>query len=197
MTNKILISGEGGQGIQAIAKVLISAAFAEKKKVSFLPNFGVEQRGGVSLAFVQIGNAAISFPKFQKADVAVVLSARSIKRIEQYLTPNTLVLFDNSLIEPAQLAHLSVEKMAIPASYMAKQKLTPKVFNMIILGALSAELGYPKIKNLGHEQEKYFAEKIKKEPQLKHFNLLALELGEGVVNNLKKEAKWRKKLTTA
>lgn len=187
MGNKrILIAGEGGQGIQAMAKILIATAFSEGKKVAFLPNFGIEQRGGVSLAFIQISDDAISFPKFQKADIVVVLAPRAINRIESYFEKDTTLLFDNSLIPPESLSHFSVQKVAIPASHIARKQLVPKVFNVIMLGALVSEIGGLSWKKAEAEIEKHFADIIKKEPQLKHFNLRAFEIGEETMKGLKK-----------
>ena len=73
---RILVAGEGGQGVQAIASIIAKVAHGLNKKVVHLPNFGVEQRGGVSLAFIQISDEEISFPKFQDADIAVILAER-------------------------------------------------------------------------------------------------------------------------
>lgn len=183
---RILIAGEGGQGVQAIAAILTRTAFEEKKKVTFLPNFGIEQRGGVSLAFIQISDGEISFPKFQKADILVILAERAIKRVEEYVSEDTVIIFDNSLVNPSKLELLKVEKVAIPASNYAKEKLVPKVFNIIILGALVSEIGGLSWRKAEKEIEKLFAEKIKKEPQLKHFNLRAFEVGEEMMRSLKK-----------
>ncbi|PIU02197.1 ketoisovalerate oxidoreductase, partial [Candidatus Shapirobacteria bacterium CG09_land_8_20_14_0_10_49_15] len=51
---KIIFAGEGGQGVQVIAEILAKAAFWDGQPSLYIPNFGVEQRGGVSLAFVVI-----------------------------------------------------------------------------------------------------------------------------------------------
>jgi 2-oxoglutarate ferredoxin oxidoreductase subunit gamma len=192
--NRIIIAGEGGQGIQVLAKTLVASAFADGQQVSFLPNFGVEQRGGVSLAYVQISDSDISFPKFEKADILVIFAERAIKRVERYLTLNTIVIFDNSLIDAASLAHLKVAKVAIPATMMAQKKLIPRVFNIIMLGALVAEIGDLSPKKVEIEIQKQLADKIKKEPQLKHFNLKAFKSGYEIVAELKKETKWREKI---
>jgi 2-oxoglutarate ferredoxin oxidoreductase subunit gamma len=186
---RILIAGEGGQGIQSMAHILTRAAFSEGKQVTFLPNFGIEQRGGVSLAFIQISDKLISFPKFQSADILVVLTKRAIKRIEKYVIPETILMFDNSLIGEADLAEFHVEKVAIPASYCAKEKLVPKVFNIIMLGALTKEIGSIASRHMEKQIEEFFADKIKEEPQLKHFNLRALELGEDMMKGIKKHGR--------
>ena len=51
---KIVLAGEGGQGVQSVAKILVEAGYEAGKQILYIPNFGVEQRGGVSIAFCQI-----------------------------------------------------------------------------------------------------------------------------------------------
>ena len=53
---KIVLAGEGGQGVQSIAKILVEAGYEAGKQILYIPNFGVEQRGGVSIAFCQIAD---------------------------------------------------------------------------------------------------------------------------------------------
>jgi len=89
---KVLIAGEGGQGIQAIAEILAKAAFLENKKVLYIPNFGVEQRGGVSLAFVVINDRPVVYPKFAKTNILAILSERSWERVKDYIDPQTKVI---------------------------------------------------------------------------------------------------------
>lgn len=173
---RILIAGEGGQGIQTLAHLLSRDAYNQKKRVTYLPNFGVEQRGGVSLAFIQISDDEISFPKFQKADVIVLFAPRAIKRVQPFFKKDSLLIFDNSLISEKALSHLAVDKMALPASRIAKEKLVPKVFNIIILASVIFELGLNPKKSLKLVEE-YFAEKYQKEPELKHFNKKAFLMG--------------------
>ena len=83
--SRVLVAGEGGQGIQSLARIMVDGYHRLGKKVSFLPNFGVEQRGGVSLAFVQISDIEIDFPKFDKADIVVLFASRAVGRISGYL----------------------------------------------------------------------------------------------------------------
>ncbi len=192
--NKILIAGEGGQGIQVIAKILAKVAYKSGYDVTYMPNFGVEQRGGVSLAFTQISNDKISFPKFQKADIVVLLAIRAKKRVERYFDEKTILLFDNSLIKEEEISSLKNTKIAIPATFFAKEKLVPKVFNIIILGALMGEVGGLKEKETIKILSEFFKDKYLKEPQLKHFNHKALEMGMGIIKSIKKEDKWRQKI---
>jgi 2-oxoglutarate ferredoxin oxidoreductase subunit gamma len=100
---KIVIAGEGGQGVQAIGELLAAAADRSGQQALYIPNFGVEQRGGVSIAFVQISGEKIGFPKFQKADLLAVLSPRSVTRTKGYLKPGTIYLYDESALKAPEI----------------------------------------------------------------------------------------------
>lgn len=89
---KILFAGEGGQGVQTAAQVMAKAAFKEKKKVLYIPNFGVEQQGGASIAFLVIDKKPVVYPKFEKADILVILSERIVQRVERYQGAETKVI---------------------------------------------------------------------------------------------------------
>ena len=101
---KIIATGEGGQGVQALADILALAAFRSGRQALYIPNFGIEQRGGVSLAMVQIDDVQIGSPKFLTADLIAALSPRSLERCHRYMGPATLLLYDNSLIESPAVA---------------------------------------------------------------------------------------------
>lgn len=95
---RFLIAGEGGQGIQTAAQVLAKAAFEEGKSVLYIPNFGVEQRGGASIAFLVIDKEPVVYPKFEKADILVILSERIKKRVKRYQSSKTEVISDQNNI---------------------------------------------------------------------------------------------------
>ena len=117
---KILIAGEGGQGVQAMGQILNMAAIDQGLESVYIPNYGVEQRGGVSLAFIQISDSPIPYPKFKIADVLVVMCARAIKRVKDYYDSKTKIINGIGFIEK-------------PSEY----NLSPKTHNILILGILS------------------------------------------------------------
>lgn len=184
MIKRILIAGEGGQGVQTIAKIFATAAHQSGKKVAYMPNFGVEQRGGVSLSYIQVSDEAIVYPKFQDSDVAIILAHRAVPRIAKHINKNTLIIFDNSIIKESELDDFKVEKIALAASFMAKEQLIPRVFNTIILGAIAEELKLTDEKALKKVLLKSLAGKIKQKKELKHFNLAALEVGKKVIKEI-------------
>ena len=103
MEYKILLSGDGGQGIQTLSQLICQSAIKSGFNVSHIPNYGLEQRGGVSLAFIKISDKEINYPKFLKADLILILSDQARDRIKNYVNSNNDVLdildFKQKLLE--------------------------------------------------------------------------------------------------
>src|SRR5882762_10230600 len=96
---KIVIAGEGGQGVQSIAKIVAQAAFDQGKKAVYVPYFSTEKRGGTTEAYAQVGDTVPAYPKFAKADLWAVLSERAIERIYPYLKDDTKVIVNSFLVK--------------------------------------------------------------------------------------------------
>ncbi|KKP59398.1 MAG: 2-oxoacid:acceptor oxidoreductase, gamma subunit, pyruvate/2-ketoisovalerate [Candidatus Magasanikbacteria bacterium GW2011_GWC2_34_16] len=84
MILKILLAGDGGQGIQTIAEIICRAAFQKNWHVSYIPNYGLEQRGGVSLSFIQISDKVIGYSKFTTPDILLIMSEQARARVKNY-----------------------------------------------------------------------------------------------------------------
>ncbi len=176
-TFKIVICGEGGQGVQSIAKIIAYAAFEQGKKAVYVPYFSTEKRGGVTEAYAQIGDTLPAYPKFSKADLWVVLSQRSIERIFNYLKDDTKIIANTFLVR--DLSKIAKWKpREVNAGKIAKEELKkPRTFNMIIMGAMVKEIpGLDKDKFL-KAINKTFKSKYEKDPSLEALNLKAFEKG--------------------
>lgn len=92
MNIKILLAGDGGQGIQTIANLIVNSVFETGFYVSEIPNYGLEQRGGVSLSYLQIQDSEIVYPKFSMADIILLLSDQAKERTKKYITNDTMVI---------------------------------------------------------------------------------------------------------
>lgn len=153
---KVLIAGEGGQGVQVIAEILARAAFLEGKNSLYIPNFGVEQRGGVSLAFIVIDDKPVVYPKFAKADILAVLADRSWERVKDYVDPQTRVIKGSS-VSGGEPSNLPV-----------------KVNNVVVLGKINREGKIVSQENLIKVLEERFAKQFAKNPELRKLDIEAL-----------------------
>lgn len=176
-TMKIALAGEGGQGVQSVAMILVEGAYENGKEAVYIPNFGVEQRGGVSVAFVQIGDEPIKAPKFKTGDIVIALSDRAIRRTAMYVGPETIFIYDESAQGEGDLPRQAKRLLAIPAIRVAKEEFHPRVFNIIILGALIGISGVLTEAQAQVAIEKKLGYKFEQDPSLRDMNFRALARG--------------------
>lgn len=175
---KIIIAGEGGQGVQTIAKILALSIFQKGLEAAYIPNFGVEQRGGVSVAFIQLGSKPVVFPKFYKGDIVVILTERSVKRALRYIDKKTVVIYNNSFIKKVDHLKKRAKKIkGIDATNIANKKFTNRVFNILILGAVVALVPQITLVDARRGIKKTLGYKFKQKPSLEKLNYEALEFG--------------------
>lgn len=177
-TTRIVLAGEGGQGVQSVAEIIAEAANEEGRQALYIPNFGVEQRGGVSVAYVQISDDQIGSPKFQTGDIVVALSDRAVHRTGKYVGPETTFVYDSGIkgVE-GELPKNSARILAIPAIEVAKNEFHPRVFNIIIMGAVVGATGVISLERAKAAIEKKLGYKFEKQPQLRELNFKAMERG--------------------
>ncbi len=173
---KIVLAGEGGQGVQSVAKILVEAGYEAKKEILYIPNFGVEQRGGVSIAFCQISDTTIGEPRFSKGDIVIMLSDRAIDRCDSYINEDTVVIYDSSVCTKTPTCKAK-EIIAVEANKMANEQLSARVFNIIILGVLISATNVLALDDIKNAMELALGKKFDAKPELRDLNYKALEVG--------------------
>lgn len=170
---EIIISGFGGQGIQAAGKLLAYAGMLENKNVSFLPSYGPEMRGGTSNCHVIISDDPIGSPILNSATVVMAMNRPSLDKFESYLEPNGILLMDSSLVN-RKPERKDIRVFEIPATQIASDMGNLTYANIIILGKL--------IHETGAVSAEYIEKGLKKVlPEKKHYmipeEMKALKLG--------------------
>ncbi|MDD3653182.1 MAG: 2-oxoacid:acceptor oxidoreductase family protein [Desulfotomaculaceae bacterium] len=180
---RIVLAGEGGQGVQSVAEIIAEAANKAGKQALYIPNFGVEQRGGVSVAYVQISDGNIGSPKFKTGDIVVALSERAVRRTGKYAGPDTTYVYDSSIkgIE-GELPKYAGRFLPIPAIDIARHDFHPRVFNIIILGAVVGATGVIPLEQVKDAIEEKLGYKFEKQPELRELNFRAMERGMELVD---------------
>ncbi|MFH1667580.1 MAG: 2-oxoacid:acceptor oxidoreductase family protein [Candidatus Komeilibacteria bacterium] len=172
-TLNICLAGEGGQGVQTIAKVLVNTAFKKDLEATYVPNYGVEQRGGVSIAFVRLASKHISYPKFETADIVVLLSDRSYDRVKSHIGKQTKVIYNKDFINqrlPFKFKGYAFDKLA-------NELGEHRTFNMFILGKVVKMLDTFELEDIIATTHEKFVAKYEKLVGLKDFNEKAIRAG--------------------
>ena len=148
-----------------VAEILAKAAFLDGKGSVYIPNFGVEQRGGVSLGFVVLDKEEVYYPKFKIADIVAIFCDRAIERVKSYIGPKTAVV-----LSPAVLGK------EISGSRL-KSKLGPQAWNIVVLGKILSLEDLISAEAVEKAMEERFARHFEKNPALRELDFQALEEG--------------------
>lgn len=133
MTEEIIISGFGGQGVLSMGKILAYAGIMENKQVSWMPAYGPEQRGGTANVTVIVSDNPISSPILSQYDTAIVLNQPSLEKFEPLVKPGGTILYDGYGIYKRP-SRTDVNVYRIDAMEAAAKMSNNKVFNMLVLG---------------------------------------------------------------
>lgn len=134
MTEEILISGFGGQGVLSMGKILAYAGLMDGKEVTWMPAYGPEQRGGTANVTVIVSDEPISSPVLSTYDTAILLNQPSLDKFESKVKPGGVLIYDAfGVSAPPKRTDISVYK--IDAMDVAAENKMMKAFNMLVLGA--------------------------------------------------------------
>lgn len=135
MKTEIIISGFGGQGVLSMGKILAYSGLMDNKEVTWMPAYGPEQRGGTANVTVIVSDERISSPILSRYDVAIVLNQPSLDKFEERVKPGGILIYDGyGIAQPPTRTDIHIYE--VDAMDKAAAMNSPKVFNMIVLGAL-------------------------------------------------------------
>ena len=135
MTNQILLSGFGGQGILFTGKFLAYKGLLADKNVSWLPSYGPEMRGGTASCSVIISDEEVGSPIISQPDVLIAMNLPSFEKFVPTVKAGGIVIADSSLIE-TKTTRTDIDVYYIPATSLASDMGKQSLANMIILGKL-------------------------------------------------------------
>lgn len=135
--HRIIIAGFGGQGVLMLGKLLAYAGMKEGKNVTWLPSYGPEMRGGTANCNVIISDDLIGAPIVTEATCVIVMNLPSLDRFEPFAQPGGWLLVNSSLI-PRAPTRTDVQVLTIPVNDLAQQQGSPRVANVVMLGAYLA-----------------------------------------------------------
>lgn len=161
MVINICLVGEGGQGVQTTGKLLAQIARQAGYYATYVPNYGVEQRGGSSIAFIRISNYHLDYPKFSSADHLFLLAKRSLPRAESLISSQTMICYNSDFAND----NIKSQKNCFPypLSSLANELGAGKYLSMLVLGLVLQKIKIVNIDLAAGEIEKYFSKKIGQE----------------------------------
>ncbi|MGN0547910.1 MAG: 2-oxoacid:acceptor oxidoreductase family protein [Acutalibacteraceae bacterium] len=173
MTNQILLSGFGGQGILFAGKFLAYDGLIEEREVSWLPSYGPEMRGGTCNCSVIFSDTKIGSPIVSNPDILIAMNLPSLDKFESAAVPGAKIFVDSSLID-RKVGRDDVEAYYIPATRIASDENLSGLANMIMIGHMIKKTGIMTFENVERAMKKLVPAK---KQNLIELNIKAVELG--------------------
>lgn len=135
-TQRIILSGFGGQGIITAAIILAEAAVLyEGRNAVQTQSYGPESRGGATRADVILSSEPIYYPKVDQPNLAVCLTQEAYHRYSGLIRPGGLLLTDSHFVQ--QDPRVDARQVELPMYEAVIREIgNPIVFNICMLGAL-------------------------------------------------------------
>ena len=173
MTNQILLSGFGGQGILFTGKFLAYKGLLADKNVSWLPSYGPEMRGGTASCSVIISDEEVGSPIISQPDVLIAMNLPSFEKFVPTVKAGGIVIADSSLIE-TKTDRTDIDVHYIPATSLASDMGKQSLANMIILGKLLKVMG-----DFNEDEIKTVLAKVipPKKADMLEINMKAMQIG--------------------
>lgn len=174
MTQRIILSGFGGQGILSAGLLIAESGVHEGWNATFFPSYGAEMRGGTANCNVILSDGEIASPIITMGDTLIAMNKPSLDKFITKVKPDGLVIINSSVIK-GDVDVGGRTLVSLPFEGIALEKLgSPKSANVIVIGAFTKVTGALHLDNIKHAIEKKFAEKGEKVIGL---NFKALDLG--------------------
>jgi len=177
MQNEIVIAGFGGQGVLFAGQVLAYAAMDNGKEVTWIPSYGPEMRGGTANCTVIISDEEIGSPLVRNPRAVIAMNVPSLDKYEPLVVEDGTLIVNRSLVNRA-IQRKDLQSVLIPANEMAESLGDKRMTNIVMIGALLAQLPVLPIEAIENALKNHLPERHKK---LLPLNYQALRAGDEFV----------------
>ncbi len=139
MQTEIVISGFGGQGVLFAGQLLSYAAMDQGLDVTWIPSYGPEMRGGTANCTVIISDEEIGSPLVRNPKAVIAMNRPSLDKYDPLVKPGGLLIINSSIIDKTS-ERKDIQVVRVPANEVAEKIGDRRMTNMVILGALLANL---------------------------------------------------------
>ncbi|RMF72740.1 MAG: 2-ketoisovalerate ferredoxin oxidoreductase [Acidobacteria bacterium] len=137
---RLKIAGFGGQGVLLLGLGAAQCGMMEGRRVTWLPSYGPEMRGGTAHCHVNISDHQIGSPLVSRPTVLIAMNQPSLEKFEPQIVEGGLVMLNTSMISKRPDRD-DLEVLEVPASEMAQKLGNPRAANMVMLGAYAGYTG--------------------------------------------------------
>jgi len=170
---KLIVAGFGGQGVLLVGRLLAYAGMIEDKKVTWIPSYGPEMRGGTANCTVVLSEREIGSPIAPVPDSVIVMNQPSLDKFEPMLKENGLLIANSNMLTKKP-TRKDLDIVEIPVNGIASELGDDRVANMVALGAYIERTHIVKMESISKALKTMLPERYH---NLISLNEKALEMG--------------------
>jgi 2-oxoisovalerate ferredoxin oxidoreductase beta subunit len=134
----IKIAGFGGQGVLLLGQLLAEMGMREGLEVSWLPSYGPEMRSGSAHCHVCLSKQRVGSPLVSRPDILIAMNEFSLRKFAAQVPPDGTILYARERL-PEDFVAPQAQVICVPAAEIADKIGSPKVANIVLMGALLEE----------------------------------------------------------
>ncbi len=131
---RTIMAGFGGQGIMLAGKIAVRAGLSLGLRVTYIPSYGAEVRGGTAHCHVIVSQREIPSPIIARPDFVLVMNSPSLAKFSERVREGGTLIINSSLVDESP-GRDDITEVRVPANLIAGQRGTIKAANMALLGA--------------------------------------------------------------
>lgn len=139
MQTEIIIAGFGGQGVLFAGQLLAYAGMDCGLDVTWIPSYGPEMRGGTANCTVIIADEEIGSPMVRNPQAVIAMNLPSLEKYEPMVRAGGVLVVNSSIIDRA-VTRTDIKVALVPGNQIAEELGERRMTNMVMLGALLANL---------------------------------------------------------
>lgn len=139
MQTEIIFAGFGGQGVLFAGQVVAYAAMDNGLEVTWIPSYGPEMRGGTANCTVIVSDEEIGSPQVRYPAAVVAMNLPSLDKYEPLVKEGGYLIVNSSMVD-RPVSRKEIHAVMVPGNEIAEGLGDKKMTNMVLLGALLANV---------------------------------------------------------
>ena len=139
MQTEIIFAGFGGQGVLFAGQVVAYAAMDNGLEVTWIPSYGPEMRGGTANCTVIVSDEEIGSPQVRYPAAVVAMNLPSLDKYEPLVKEGGYLIVNSSMVD-RPVSRKEIHSVMVPGNEIAEGLGDKKMTNMVLLGALLANV---------------------------------------------------------
>jgi 2-oxoglutarate ferredoxin oxidoreductase subunit gamma len=161
MQQEVIIAGFGGQGVLFAGQLLSYCAMDEGKEVTWIPSYGPEMRGGTANCTVVISDDEIGSPLVKNPTAVIAMNLPSLEKFEPLVKKGGVLVVNASMVN-REVTRQDIKVVSLPANDIAEEIGSPRSVNMIMLGAMLANMDLLSLDAMDRALDAHLPERHKK-----------------------------------